>query len=48
MINYLMTSAIHAWNLFHGWVRRIIHNEGGEGSGESFVGEIDRNSWKLT
>jgi hypothetical protein len=32
----------------HGWIRRIPYNEGGEGSGGSFVGAIDEKAWKLT
>jgi hypothetical protein len=41
MINYLMTSVTHAWNFLHGWVRIILYNEGGEGSGTSFACAID-------
>jgi hypothetical protein len=25
-----MTNVTHAWNFLHGWVRRILYNEGGE------------------
>jgi hypothetical protein len=43
-----MTTVNHAWNLLHGWVRRILYNEGGEGSGTYFSCAIKGKAWKMT
>ena len=40
-------SVIHAWNFLRGWVRRILYDEGGEGSGGYFVAAIDGKAWKM-
>ena len=37
----MLTSGSYAWNFLHVWVRVIIYNDGGEGSGGCFTGAID-------